>query len=147
VEKTYTALAHGRVLDTEGEIAVTVGRLPWNRRRFGALPGGRDAITGYKVLEYRKKGEDVFTLLELKPKTGRTHQIRIHLKHIGHPIVSDKFYAGRKTSRKDLTWCPRLFLHASKISFVHPVTGSQVSAESKLPEDLIRAFHTLDICS
>ena len=74
--------------------------------------------------------------MELYPKTGRTHQIRIHLKFIGHPIVGDNFYAGRKTSRDDRLWCPRLFLHAAKISFFHPETGKELTFESELPKDL-----------
>lgn len=146
VEKTYTSLVHGKVKDRSGEISAPVGRLPWNRRRFGALPGGRDAVTNYSVSGYYKLGQDVFTLLELKPKTGRTHQIRIHLKYLGHPVVADSFYAGRKTARNDRTWCPRLYLHASKISFIHPIGESLLSLESKLPEDLLKVFHTLEIC-
>ncbi|MCJ7805842.1 RluA family pseudouridine synthase, partial [Patescibacteria group bacterium] len=77
-----------------------------------------------------------FTLLELTPKTGRTHQIRIHLKYLGHPIVSDEFYAGRKTARNDRKWCPRLFLHASGISFDHPIIGRNIAFKSELPDDL-----------
>jgi 23S rRNA-/tRNA-specific pseudouridylate synthase len=80
--------------------------------------------------------EKEYSLLELSPKTGRTHQIRIHLKFIGHPIAADEFYAGRKTARSDREWCPRLFLHAATISFIHPVTGKLVSYKSDLPDDL-----------
>lgn len=132
VKKTYTALVHGKVEPKEGEIKTPVGRLPWRRDRFGVLPGGREAITYYKVYKYYNG----YTLLELFPKTGRTHQIRIHLKYIGHPIVSDEFYAGRKTARNDRKWCPRLFLHASKISFLHPKSGKRMEFASPLPSDL-----------
>lgn len=136
VEKTYTALAHGEVEPQEGEISAPVGRLPWRRDRFGVLPGGRDATTGYKVTGYYESEGEKYTLLKLKPKTGRTHQIRIHLKYIGHPIVADEFYAGRKTARNDRKWCPRLFLHASGISFTHPKSQKQLVFTSKLPADL-----------
>jgi 23S rRNA pseudouridine1911/1915/1917 synthase len=139
VTKTYIALVHGVVEPKEGEIIASVGRLPWRRERFGVLPGGREAITKYKVISYHSLITDhgsQFTLVELYPKTGRTHQIRIHLKFIGHPIVGDYFYAGRKTARDDREWCPRLFLHASKITFFHPVTGKEVKFESELPKDL-----------
>lgn len=132
VKKTYTALVHGKVEQKEGEIIAPVGRLPWRRDRFGVLPGGREAKTRYKVL--KEYGE--YTLLELYPETGRTHQIRIHLKHINHPIVGDSFYAGRKTARNDRKWCPRLFLHASKISFDHPESGKGVVFTSEIPDDL-----------
>ena len=136
VAKTYIALAHGEVIPKEGKIEASVGRLPWRRQRFGVLPGGREAITNYKVLKTLSKDNEKFSLVELYPKTGRTHQIRIHLKFIGHPIVGDNFYAGRKTSRDDRLWCPRLFLHAAKISFFHPETGKELTFESELPKDL-----------
>ena len=136
VEKTYLALAHGEVKPPEGEISASVGRLPWRRERFGVLPGGREAVTVYKVLRIMNYGREKLSLVELYPKTGRTHQIRIHLKFIGHPVVGDYFYAGRKTAREDRTWCPRLFLHAKSISFFHPQTGRKVKFESELPKDL-----------
>lgn len=136
VAKTYIALAHGEVIPKEGKIEASVGRLPWRRQRFGVLPGGREAVTNYKVLKTLSKDNEKFSLVELYPKTGRTHQIRIHLKFIGHPIVGDNFYAGRKTSRDDRLWCPRLFLHAAKISFFHPETGKELTFESELPKDL-----------
>ncbi len=136
VEKKYVALVHGRVGLGSGEILAPVGRLPWRRERFGVLPGGRSAETFYKVLKYYKKDKEMFTLVELAPKTGRTHQIRIHMKYLGHPLVGDDFYAGRKTARRDRAWCPRLFLHAAGISFDHPKSGKRVSFEADLPEDL-----------
>ena len=113
-----------------------MGRLPWKRQRFGVLPGGREATTDYKVTKTLTNNDEKFSLVELYPKTGRTHQIRIHLKFIGHPIVGDYFYAGRKTAREDRSWCPRLFLHASKITFFHPESGDRLSFESNLPQDL-----------
>lgn len=143
VKKTYLALVHGRVdlaAGEEGEIKALVGRLPWRRDRFGVLAGGREAKTRYKVISYVKN--EKYSLLELFPETGRTHQIRIHLKYIKHPIVADEFYAGRKTSRDDRKWCPRLFLHAAKISFIHPKTGKRVSFESSLPRELEEALAT-----
>lgn len=133
VEKTYVALSHGHVASDEGEINVPVGRLPWNRKRFGVLAGGKEAVTFYKVIEKYKKP---FTLLELKPKTGRTHQIRVHLKYFNHPIFGDEFYAGRKTSRDDRKLLQRFFLHAKQISFFHPKSGEHVTFESALPKEL-----------
>lgn len=144
VKKNYRALAHGKVEPEEGIINAPVGRLPWNRKRFGVLPGGRTAETKYKVKKYYSKNKQDFTLVELEPKTGRTHQIRIHLKHLGYPVVSDNFYAGRKTARNDRTWCPRLFLHASKILFKHPKTEKNIGFENDLPEDLKGVLKTLD---
>lgn len=145
VHKKYTALVHGNVASNEGIINETVGRLPWRRDRFGVLPEGRDAVTSYIVIErcQSKSNNEQFTLLELKPETGRTHQIRIHLKHIGHPIVGDEFYAGRKTARKDRRWCPRLFLHSGEIEFIHPVSKEKVKFSSPLPEDLTAILNSI----
>lgn len=77
-----------------------------------------------------------FTLLRLFPKTGRTHQIRVHLQYFGHLIVADDKYAGENRIRQDRVWCPRLFLHAAKITFTHPDTKKIISIEAKLPKEL-----------
>lgn len=142
VNKTYTALVHGRV-EKNGFVDASIGRLPWRRDRFGVLPDGREALTEYiKIADYKLENDD-YTLLDLKPKTGRTHQIRVHLKHIGYPIVSDEFYAGRKTARHDRKWCKRLFLHAGGISFMHPKTLKRVEFKSETPDDLLEALAIL----
>lgn len=154
VEKTYVALVHGRVTPGEGTIRAPVGRLPWNRERFGVLAGGREAETGYKrslllrgkvIREIGEVGEirGKYSLVEFYPKTGRTHQIRVHARSIGHPVVGDSFYAGRKTARADRQWCPRLFLHASRIVFKHPHTGKRITVEAKLPTELQSALRQL----
>jgi 23S rRNA pseudouridine1911/1915/1917 synthase len=145
IKKSYQALAHGKIGIKRGHIKAPVGRLPWNRERFGVLPGGRPAETDYEVISYYKKDDQEFSLLNLFPKTGRTHQIRIHLKYLGYPIVSDNFYAGRKTSRKDRIWCQRLFLHAKSISFKHPKTKKVRKFESSLPADLSKALQKLTL--
>jgi len=141
VKKTYVALVHGKILSA-GVVKVPVGRLPWNRKRFGVLAGGREAVTRYRVISNFKfqisNLPEEFSLLELYPETGRTHQIRVHMKYLGHPVYGDELYAGRKTARNDRKILQRLFLHAAKISFVHPKTGERLSFESKLPEELLK---------
>ena len=156
VNKEYMALVHGKVIPSEGNIKVPVGRLPWARKKFGIIPGGRESETHYSVISSfqflrRRQGFDEmaisnekFSLLELYPKTGRTHQIRIHLKYLGYPIVSDDVYAGRKTSRNDRKWCPRLFLHALGISFTHPDTRNVIKKESSLAYDLKNVLNSLE---
>jgi 23S rRNA pseudouridine1911/1915/1917 synthase len=145
VEKVYVVLVHGSIRQKSGEINMPVGRLPWNRERFGVLPGGREAVTRYKFLsEYELDGKK-FTFLEAFPKTGRTHQIRIHFKYLGYPVVADSFYAGGKTARGDRVWCPRLFLHAKEIKFRHPESNQEVTFSSELPQDLKSALSTLHI--
>ncbi len=144
VKKVYVALAHGEVKPETGEISVPVGRLPWNRNKFGILPGGRDSKTTYKTIAYYQdaKTKETLTLLEVYPETGRTHQIRVHLQYLHHPIFADFLYAGRKTSRKDRKILERVFLHAAKISFNHPVTGKSFSFEAPLSEELTECLNT-----
>lgn len=135
VDKTYLALVHGK-LEGGGEVKVPVGRLPWNRKRFGVLSGGREASTKYDVVKSVVINGEPLTLLEVSPETGRTHQIRVHLKYINHPVFGDPLYAGRKISRNDRKILPRLFLHAHKISFTHPKIGEKVDFISPLPREL-----------
>ena len=145
VEKSYQCLVHGKIEIKKGQIKAPVGRLPWNRERFGVLPGGRSAETNYEVISYYKNDKDIFSLVNVFPRTGRTHQIRIHMKYLGYPLVADEFYAGRKTSRKDKAWCPRLFLHAKSISFVHPNTNKKLVFQANLPDDLGKVLQKLTL--
>lgn len=141
VKKKYLALVHGFLEQKEGTINGPIGRLPWNRERFGVFPEGREAKTNYKVItklsNYQIANCEDLTLVELAPETGRTHQIRVHMQFIGHPLVGDEFYAGRKTARDDRKWCPRVFLHASYLAFFHPVTGHLVEYACELPSELV----------
>jgi len=143
IKKTYLALVHGKIVLDSGEINAPVGRLPWRRDRFGVLPGGREAITKYKVLTFYSLNSTYYSLLELYPQTGRTHQIRIHLKYLGHPIVADEFYAGRKTARKDRLWCPRLFLQAKSIEYQDLKIDKYHKVEVGLSRDLQDALDKL----
>ncbi len=140
VKKTYLAIIHGKVVPEEGEIRAPVGRLPWNRERFGIVPGGKEAVTRYKRITYHESRitNEELSLVELYPETGRTHQIRVHLKYINHPIVGDFQYAGRKTARSDRIWAPRVMLHAWKISFTHPQTEKTLAIECPVPDDMER---------
>ena len=120
----------------EGIIRVPLARSKVDRQRFSVSAGGRISETAYRVEHgYHREGKP-YSLLILTPKTGRTHQIRVHVRYIGHPIVADQTYGGEKRSKEDRTWCPRLFLHAKRISFVHPVKKSVITVESALPKDL-----------
>ena len=155
-------------MEGSGRVEGSIGRNPGNREKFTVLLGeeGKDAVTEYepegnvqftmynlqtifndlnkiqmRKLERMKYNE--FTLVKCHPLTGRTHQIRVHLKHIGHSLVSDEKYTGRKMYRLDKRWCPRLFLHARKLGFYHPVTNKWMEVESQLPEDLQEVFNKL----
>jgi len=139
VAKTYTALVHGKVIPEKGEITAPIGRLPWNRMRFGVVADGREADTVYEVKEnftLKNNRHQILSLLSVFPKTGRTHQIRVHMKHINHPVYADYLYAGRKNSRDDRKYLQRLFLHATTIIFHHPTTGEEMTLTAPLPNDL-----------
>jgi len=138
IKKVYTALSHGEIQPPEGEINVPVGRLPWNKKSFGIIPGGKESKTVYKVLELysNPKTKEILSYVELYPQSGRTHQIRVHLKYINHPIFADFLYAGRKTSRNDRLLLQRVFLHAAKITFIHPITEKSMTIEAPLAPEL-----------
>ena len=137
--KKYLALVHGEVELAVGTVNAPIERNPFNRMRFGIFPGGREAETGYKVY----KEYNGYTLLEITPKTGRTHQIRVHMKHLNHPVVSDPIYGGRKQSKQDLSLCPRLFLHATSLSLKHPLTSEVLTFTSPLPVDLDKVLSAI----
>lgn len=146
IKKTYLAIVHGKLVPEEGEINAPIDRLPWNPQRFGVMPGGKESVTRYKSSKYIVAGskgmEEDYTLVEVYPQTGRTHQIRVHLKYINHPIVGDYLYAGRKTSRDDRAGdAPRVMLHAWKISFTRPGTGKLLAIESPIPDDMNRIIN------
>ena len=147
VKKEYLALVHGKVVPKEGKIEVPVGRLPWNRERFGVMPGGKHSLTRYAVERYLRNDREILSFVRLFPETGRTHQIRIHLKYLGHAVVSDEFYAGRKTAKTDRVWCPRLFLHAEKIQIKHPKGGVLSEFCAELAGELNRSLSSLDAIS
>ena len=131
VKKTYLALVAGSVSAAAGRIEAPVGRDPSRRTRMAVTPGGRASTTGYRVRE-RFAG---WTLLELDLVTGRTHQIRVHLEAIGHPVAGDSIY-GTGTSRRGPDGLGRLFLHAWRLELTSPSTGRLIRAESPLPPEL-----------
>lgn len=143
VRKTYTALVHGKVSEEKKTISAPISRSPFDREKFGVFLGGRAAQTDLKVKEVIDCPKGTFSLLELHPLTGRTHQIRVHMVYINHPLVADSKYGGRKRSREDLKWCPRHFLHATSLVFYHPKTGKEMKLASPLPDDLQGAFDSL----
>ena len=137
VEKTYLALVHGQVRPKTGKIKAPISRNPFNRKKFGVFVGGKAAETDYEVeKEYQYQGKDYYSLLRLKPKTGRTHQLRVHLKHLGQSIVADELYAGRKTARNDRRWCERLWLHASQLELRQPFKKKKMVFKIDLAADL-----------
>ena len=148
IEKTYLALAYGRFKKEEGVFKNCLGRSRANRKKISSKTRrGKEAVTEYRVI---RGGQGVITLLELKPKTGRTHQIRVHLAEAGHPIVGDPLYGGKQWIEKlepDLKNLiqnlGRQVLHAWKIKFEHPITKNRMEFEAKIPEDMKKILETL----
>jgi 23S rRNA pseudouridine1911/1915/1917 synthase len=137
VRKEYMALVHGRVRADEGQIELGIGRHPAVRTRMAVLPErGRPAVSVYRVLSRAPR----FSMLEVSIRTGRTHQIRVHLAAIGHPVVGDPAYGPRHHPAFVRRYGDpgRYFLHASHLGLAHPVTGSPLEFASPLPEDLVR---------
>jgi 23S rRNA pseudouridine1911/1915/1917 synthase len=134
VEKIYLALVHGRVKKDQGSLNTPIARDPIRRTRMTArLASGRQASTSYQVL----KRFDQFTLLEVKIGTGRTHQIRVHLASVGHPVVGDKLYGAPASA------LGRYFLHARQISFTSPSTGERITVTAPLASVLDQQLRTL----
>ncbi|MEX0681935.1 MAG: RluA family pseudouridine synthase [Dehalococcoidia bacterium] len=134
VHKTYLALVEGVPSPREGAIEAPIGRSPKNRKKMAVVANGRESVTRYKV---REELPGKLALLEVEPVTGRTHQIRVHMAAIGHPIVGDAVYGKRSEV------VGRQFLHAWKLAFGMPLGGRQVEFESPLPADLWEALETL----
>lgn len=189
VAKKYWALVYGEVTPREGKIEAPIARNPKNREKFCVSFRGRQAVTRYKSLKvYEFLGgpakekpvgfkipnptgwgiggaSEKFTLLEVRPITGRTHQIRVHFFHIGHSLVGDPLYGGRKRFRRDRSarggqrsarggsksasggWCPRLFLHAFCLGFNHPEGKKWVEFEIGLPKELREVLKRLQVTS
>jgi 23S rRNA pseudouridine1911/1915/1917 synthase len=142
IQKTYLALVHGRPTRDTAEINLTVSRDPASRTKMAAgRPAGRTAHTEYKILE----GFLGFSLLEVKITTGRTHQIRVHLSAIGHPVVGDDVYGERryKEFSKRYGDLSRYFLHAAYLKFEHPITGKPMEFHSPLPTELQKLLDSI----
>lgn len=174
VKKEYLGLVHGWVKANTGVISSVIGRLGKFGKfgvlnRAGSRGGkmtGRESVTSYQVLkrleikekifedlvkEFGKKLKNFFeeegreySYLRILPFTGRTHQIRVHLKSISHPVVADSLYSGRRFQKLDPKFCPRMFLHASKIEFLHPKDQKAVHFTSPFPSDLQTVFDKLE---
>ncbi len=147
VEKEYIALVYGEAKSDRGKIELAIGRDPYQRIKISPRARrARAALTEYEVIE-RLEG---FTLLKLKLRTGRTHQIRVHMASIGYPVVGDEAYGGRRfksianeRKRAAVSSLGRYFLHASWLAFIHPSSREKVSFESSLPPELVHLLTLL----
>lgn len=127
VKKTYIALVRGIIKENEATINMPIARSKKDRKKMDVDKDGKEAITHFKVLgRYKNK----YTLLQINLETGRTHQIRVHLSHIGYPIIGDEVYSNGKNEWNVSGQC----LHAWKLEFKHPITGKEISLEAEIPE-------------
>lgn len=169
VTKQYTCLTHGKFGLAAATVSFPMGRASQNRQVFTVRADGREAVTEYRVaafyetldiskvltsipaesagdLKQLKRRFSIyqgFSLVECWPKTGRTHQIRVHMAHLKHPLVGDTTYVGKKRQALDPLWCPRQFLHASQVRFTHPRSGEEVAVQAPLPADLQQVLDLL----
>ncbi|MBE7517075.1 MAG: RluA family pseudouridine synthase [Chloracidobacterium sp.] len=146
VEKRYVALVHGSPRENSGAIDRPIARDRWHRTKMTVAANGRSALTLWKIRERFEK----FTLLDVEIKTGRTHQIRVHLASINHPVVGDSIYnEGRDNSiannevRKAVEHLGRFFLHSAHLAFDHPKTGERMHFTSELPQELAQLLKML----
>jgi 23S rRNA pseudouridine1911/1915/1917 synthase len=133
VRKEYTAVVFGRVQDEKIQVNAPIGRNPKNRIKFALVPSGKEAITDAEKLEELNLDGDLFTVLKVFPKTGRTHQIRVHMAGINHPIAGDSVYSTSQQQRVAAKHFQRLMLHASSISFLHPKRKEEMFFTSSVP--------------
>jgi 23S rRNA pseudouridine1911/1915/1917 synthase len=131
MDKQYLAICHGR--PSVNLVNAPIGRHPVHRKEMAALPDGREALTEICPLAFHEN----LSLILAKPRTGRTHQIRVHLKHIGCPIVGDPVYGKGEP--------PRQLLHAYRLNFIHPITGSPIQLAAPLPDDMKAAIRKLSL--
>ncbi|GBG95813.1 ribosomal large subunit pseudouridine synthase D [Ligilactobacillus salitolerans] len=133
--REYIALVHGVIKEAQGTIDAPLDRSPKDRKKQAVVAGGRRAVTHFTVLQRFT----AYTLVKCRLETGRTHQIRVHMKYIGHPVAGDPVYGPKKTLAG-----PGQFLHAAKLGFTHPVTGQRLNFQADLPDYFKQVLDQLD---
>jgi len=136
VKKTYLALVRGVINENEATIDMPIGRSAKDRKKMAVTKTGKNAVTHFKVL----KRYDKYTYIEVKIETGRTHQIRVHMSEIGHPIIGDEVYS----NGKNVFGARGQMLHAARLSFKHPISNEELNLEAPLPEYFVEILKKLD---
>jgi len=139
VRRHYYALVAGRVAASQGIVDAPIGRHPVQRTRMAVVPAGRHAVTHYFVRELFSAA----TLIECRLETGRTHQIRVHMRHLGHPLIGDPLYGTRRVADGTMRDFPRQALHAFRLGLNHPATGGEIFWQAELPEDVATLLERL----
>lgn len=139
VSREYAALAHGNVA-CDGSVDAPIGRHPSQRTRMAVIPSGREAVTHYFVDRHYVDS----TLLTCRLETGRTHQIRVHMAYLGHPLVGDPVYGKRRCANETLQAFPRQALHARRLGLIHPASEQPMSWSAEVPDDFAGLLRVLD---
>jgi 23S rRNA pseudouridine1911/1915/1917 synthase len=137
IERRYLAVVAGHPAPPAGTISTQIGRHPTNRKKNAVLPDskGKHAVTHFRIIEPLKKA----ALVECRLETGRTHQVRVHMAHIGHPLIGDATYNNRQKAflfGPNQSYFNRQALHAASLGFIHPITGKKLAFDSSLPDDI-----------
>ena len=140
VKKTYIALVRGIISENEATINMPIGRSTKDRKKMAVTKNGKEAITHFKVLNRFTTNKASYTLLEVKIDTGRTHQIRVHMAEIGHPVIGDTVYSNGKNEFGVVGQC----LHAKKLEFTHPITEKEMNLEAPLPQYFEKIIEELE---
>ncbi|MBP6581541.1 MAG: RluA family pseudouridine synthase [Sphingorhabdus sp.] len=146
IERRYLAVVQGKPAPPAGKIATQIGRSQHDRKKMAVLPDGRGkhAVTHFRTLEQFKN----CALVECRLETGRTHQVRVHMAHIGHPLIGDATYNNRQKAFKfgpNQSYFVRQALHAVSLGFIHPITGEKLDFESSLPGDIQELLMSLSL--
>ncbi len=144
IDRRYLAVASGRPTPSAGSIDAPLARSPQNRKKVAVVAGGKRAVTHYRTLQRLLDA----ALIECRLETGRTHQVRVHLASLGHPLVGDPVYGRTKTAHRPLLaelGFQRQALHAARLGFIHPVTRADLAFESNLPQDMQELFSRLTV--
>ncbi|MBD3366460.1 RluA family pseudouridine synthase [candidate division WWE3 bacterium] len=136
VKKEYIALTHGKLKDPLIEVNAPIARNPKNRFKFAVVEGGKSAKTTFRLLNFKEK----YSLVQAQPKTGRTHQIRVHLSALNHPVVGDKTYAPKSSYQEDKAQFGRLMLHAKQIEIYHPLSRKKVTYATQVPTEFQKYY-------
>ncbi len=137
IAKEYVAWVIGEIADDKFEINAPIKRNPRSRFKFAVVADGKDAFTAFEKVKTVEINDQKATLLKVYPKTGRTHQIRVHLSAFDHPIIGDEIYGTKKQLEDWYQVFPRLMLHSQKITFNHPINGNLMSVEAPLPPEFM----------
>jgi 23S rRNA pseudouridine1911/1915/1917 synthase len=145
MRRGYEAIVFGAPKNTTGTINLPIGRHPKDRKKMAVIEQGRPAVTHYEVIASYAGYGVTYSHMALQLETGRTHQIRVHMSRIGHPVAGDPVYGALERDRRYFPWLESQCLHAKRLAFVHPITGVLLELEAPLPADFVEVLTKLSL--